>query len=180
LIHQDKWCMLPECHPDHRQSKSDERGEFAVADLDPGPWLVAATAPSSLNPPTPQSDERLGWAQTFYPGVTVPGLAQAVNPRRRGRGLSRRHRPGGVRRARLLKRHSSTIGGPGQGNSLLGEASHIIVATKVSGNRPLKLVLRRPRRVVDHHNFQRRFSVFQLEPELLQQCRLEQISIARL
>jgi hypothetical protein len=78
LIRQETWCMPPECHPDHRDSKSDENGVFTIRDLPPGPWLVAATAPPSWGPPQPRGDERLGWAQTFYPGVIDPQLAEAV------------------------------------------------------------------------------------------------------
>ncbi|HEV2445863.1 MAG TPA: carboxypeptidase-like regulatory domain-containing protein, partial [Candidatus Sulfopaludibacter sp.] len=78
LIREERWCMPPECHPDHRQSKSGENGEFAVNDLTPGPWLVAATAPPSWGAPASRGDERLGWAQTFYPGVIDPRLAEAV------------------------------------------------------------------------------------------------------
>lgn len=79
LIRQNKWCMPPECNPDHRQSKTGENGEFAVHDLVPGPWLVAATAPATWDPPQSRGDERLGWAQTFFPGVTDPRLAEAVH-----------------------------------------------------------------------------------------------------
>jgi hypothetical protein len=78
LIRQDKRCMPPDCYPEHRQSKASENGEFTVTDLVPGPWLVSATAPPSWDPPPSRGDERLGWAQTFYPGVTDPQFAQAV------------------------------------------------------------------------------------------------------
>jgi carboxypeptidase family protein len=78
LIAEEKWCMPPECRPDHRQSKSGAKGEFGFTDLRPGPWLVAATAPPSWDPPPSRGDERLGWVQTFFPGVTDPRLAQAI------------------------------------------------------------------------------------------------------
>jgi hypothetical protein len=78
LIGEDKWCLPPECHPDHRQSKSGENGEFSFTDLVPGPWLLSANAPPSWNPPQSSGDERLGWTQTFYPGVTAPELVQTV------------------------------------------------------------------------------------------------------
>jgi hypothetical protein len=32
----------------------------------------------SWNPPEPRDDRKLGWAQTFYPGVTDPQLAAEV------------------------------------------------------------------------------------------------------
>jgi hypothetical protein len=75
FIQENRWCMPPECHPNHRQSNSNENGVFAVSDLPPGPWLVAATAPPSWEPPLPRGDERLEWALTFYPRVTDPQLA---------------------------------------------------------------------------------------------------------
>jgi len=78
LIREERWCMPPECHTDYRESKSDENGVFSISDLPPGPWLVAATAPPSWEPPPPRGDERPGWAQTFYPGVIDPQLAEAV------------------------------------------------------------------------------------------------------
>jgi uncharacterized GH25 family protein len=82
-------CRMPMCVGFAHQSKTDAKGEYSIADLDaPGTWLVSATAPSSLNPPEPGSgsqpgsgsheDQRLGWAQTFYPGVTDPQLAARV------------------------------------------------------------------------------------------------------
>jgi hypothetical protein len=78
LVHETRWCMPPECRPDHRQSNSDEKGEFTVIDLVAGPWLIAATAPPFWDPPISRGDERLGWAQTFYPGVIDPRLAQPI------------------------------------------------------------------------------------------------------
>lgn len=78
LIRENKWCMPPECNPDHRQSKTGENGEFAIHDLVPGPWLVAATAPATWDLPQSRGDERFGWAQTFFPGVIDPQLAEAV------------------------------------------------------------------------------------------------------
>ncbi len=78
LVRQEKWCMPPACHPYHRQAKSRENGEFTVIDLLPGPWLVAAAAPPSWNPPEARGGEQLAWAETFYPGVTDPELAEAV------------------------------------------------------------------------------------------------------
>jgi hypothetical protein len=73
--------MPPRCSPRSLVAKTNEKGEYAVADLVPGPWLLSATAPSSWNPPESSYDRRLGWAQTFYPGVTDPQLAEAVTVR---------------------------------------------------------------------------------------------------
>lgn len=81
LVQESRWCMPPECRPDHRQSNSDEKGEYSVSDLVPGPWLVAATAPPSWDAPEPRGDEQPGWTQTFYPGVIDPRLAQPVTLR---------------------------------------------------------------------------------------------------
>jgi uncharacterized GH25 family protein len=78
LVAQDKWCMPPACSPAHRQAKSDEKGEFSFNELAPGPWLVSATAPRNWKPPDSRGDERLGWAQTYFPGVIDPQLAEAV------------------------------------------------------------------------------------------------------
>ena len=60
------------------QTKTNDKGEYSIADLDSGPWLISAAAPSSWEPPASPDDRRLGWAQTFYPGETDPQLAQAI------------------------------------------------------------------------------------------------------
>jgi hypothetical protein len=67
----DSWlCELPLCTGIFRETKTNEKGEYSVTDLDvPGTWLLSAVAPSSWKP---------GWAQTFYPGVTDPRLAVRV------------------------------------------------------------------------------------------------------
>jgi hypothetical protein len=79
LVRADRWCKPPACFPFRRQSKANEKGEYTITDLEiPGTWLVSATAPPSWKPPEPRGDERLGWAQTFYPGVTDPLLAEGV------------------------------------------------------------------------------------------------------
>ena len=67
------------CYP---QSKTDERGVFTFKDLEPGRWVLSATAPPSLDPlPKPDADQQLGWAQTFFPGVVDPQNAEAVTVR---------------------------------------------------------------------------------------------------
>jgi hypothetical protein len=78
LVGEDRWCMPPRCSPRTAVAKANEKGEYAFADLDPGPWLLSATAPSALDPPDSPDDRRLGWAQTFYPGLTDPQNAGAV------------------------------------------------------------------------------------------------------
>jgi uncharacterized GH25 family protein len=72
-------CNVPLCFPFSHQSKTGAKGEYIMGDPDvPGTWLLSATAPSSWNPPEPRDDQPLGWAQTFYPGVTDPQLAARV------------------------------------------------------------------------------------------------------
>ena len=66
------------CYP---QSKTDERGEYTFKDLEPGRWVLSATAPPFLGPPKPDADRQLGWAQTFFPGVADPQDAEAVTVR---------------------------------------------------------------------------------------------------
>ena len=78
LVGEASWCMPPICSPRSLQSKANEKGEYSVAGLDAGPWLLSAAAPSSWEPPESLDDQRLGWAQTFYPGETDPQLAAAI------------------------------------------------------------------------------------------------------
>jgi hypothetical protein len=78
FVRAEKWCKPPLCLPLRLQSKTNEKGEYFVENLDPGPWLLSAAAPPSWNPPESNGDERFGWAQTFYPGVTDPRLAEPV------------------------------------------------------------------------------------------------------
>jgi len=76
----ENWlCKLPSCIGISRQAKTNEKGEYSVADLDvPGTWLLSAIAPASWKPPESQDSQQLAWAQTFYPGVTDPQLAIRV------------------------------------------------------------------------------------------------------
>jgi hypothetical protein len=78
LVGESKWCMPPICSPRRSQAKTNEKGQYSIADLDSGPWLISAAAPSSWEPPGSLDDTSLGWAQTFYPGETDPQLAQAI------------------------------------------------------------------------------------------------------
>jgi len=75
----ESWCRLPACVGFPHQAKTNEKGEYNIADLEVrGTWLLSATAPSSWNLPESREDRPLGWAQTFYPGVTDPQLAEEV------------------------------------------------------------------------------------------------------
>jgi hypothetical protein len=76
----ESWlCKMPSCIGISRQTKTNEKGEYSVTDLDvTGTWLLSAIAPSSWKPPESRDDQRLDWAQTFYPGVTDPQLAVKV------------------------------------------------------------------------------------------------------
>jgi protocatechuate 3,4-dioxygenase beta subunit len=80
LVRGDKWWMPPPAclFHDSLGLNSDANGQYRVPNLAPGPWLLSASAPPSWNPPDPSGDERLGWAQTFYPGATDPQLAAPV------------------------------------------------------------------------------------------------------
>jgi hypothetical protein len=76
---------MPSCSGISRQTKTNEKGEYSVADIDvPGAWLLSAIAPSSWKPPESRDGQRLDWAQTFYPGVTDPQLAVRVMVRTGG------------------------------------------------------------------------------------------------
>jgi hypothetical protein len=82
----ESWfCKMPSCSGISRQTKTNEKGEYSVTDLDvPGAWLLSAIAPSSWKPPESRDGQRLDWAQTFYPGVTDPQLAVRVMVRTGG------------------------------------------------------------------------------------------------
>jgi hypothetical protein len=82
----ESWlCKMPSCIGISRQTKTNGKGEYSVTDLDvPGAWLLSAIAPSSWKPPESRDDQRLDWAQTFYPGVTDPQLAVRVMVRSGG------------------------------------------------------------------------------------------------
>jgi hypothetical protein len=73
---------MPSCTGVSRQTTTNEKGEYRITDLDvPGTWLLSAIAPSSWKPPRSRGDQRLGWAQTFYPSVTDRQLAVRVTVR---------------------------------------------------------------------------------------------------
>jgi uncharacterized GH25 family protein len=76
----ESWlCKIPSCIGIFRETNTNEKGEYSVTDLDvQGAWLLSAIAPSSWKPPESRDDQRLDWAQTFYPGVTDPQLAVRV------------------------------------------------------------------------------------------------------
>jgi len=61
------------------ESITDEKGEYTIADLEvPSVWRLSATANSSPKTLELVDGQRLGWAQTYYPGVTDPQLAAKV------------------------------------------------------------------------------------------------------
>lgn len=79
LLWESRGCNVPSCFPFSHQSKTGTKGEYIMGDPEvPGTWLLSATAPSSWNPPEPRDDQPLGWAQTFYPGVTDLQLAARI------------------------------------------------------------------------------------------------------
>ena len=60
--------------------KAEATGQYrSPEDLQPGEWILSASAPSTLAPPEPppelHDNRRLAWAKTFYPGVTDAALA---------------------------------------------------------------------------------------------------------
>lgn len=72
-------CKMPLCVGFARTVQADKNGEYSIADLDaPGRWIVSAAAPLFAKAPEPRDGERLGWVQTFYPGVTDGELAARV------------------------------------------------------------------------------------------------------
>ena len=79
VLGEQSLCNESTCYPVLKQSKTDEKGEFHIADLiDMGPWLLAATAPPSWEPPESRDGQRMGWATTFYPDATVPEIAARI------------------------------------------------------------------------------------------------------
>ncbi len=72
-------CNQPKCFALLKQSQTGEKGDYTIADVDDlGPFLMAAAAPSSWEPPHSGDDRRLGWAQTFYPGAADPQLGARI------------------------------------------------------------------------------------------------------
>src|SRR5206468_12024123 len=60
-------------------AKTDLKGEFLITEIElPGPWTISASPPASWPDPDSPEGEHLGWAQTYYPGVTDPLLATKV------------------------------------------------------------------------------------------------------
>jgi uncharacterized GH25 family protein len=82
----ENWfCKMPSCSGISRQTRTNEKGEYSVTDLDvPGAWMLSAIASASWKPPESRDGQRLDWAQTFYPGVTDPQLAVRVMVRAGG------------------------------------------------------------------------------------------------
>jgi hypothetical protein len=118
LINGDKWCRPPSCFHVHYQSRTDEKGEYTIRNLEPGPWLVSATAPQSWKAPAGAAGEKLGWAQTFYPGVTDPQLAEPVMVGTTGEQWSPDIKLAAVPVYRLRGRVLDVRGNPAEGVSL--------------------------------------------------------------
>ena len=79
VLGEQSLCSESTCYPVLKQLKTGEKGEFHIADLiDTGPWLLAATAPASWEPPESKDGQRMGWATTFYPDATVPEIAARI------------------------------------------------------------------------------------------------------
>ena len=79
MIEQQRPCRTPSCFFVTKQVKTGEKGEFSTADFDrPGTWLIAAVAPETLDPPKSPDGQALAWAETFYPGVTDPQVAETI------------------------------------------------------------------------------------------------------
>ncbi|HEY7391115.1 MAG TPA: carboxypeptidase-like regulatory domain-containing protein [Bryobacteraceae bacterium] len=82
LLAGDRWCPPPRCFLLTRVVHADDKGEYALANLDvAGAWLVSAAAPPAWPSPESRTDQKMGWALTFYPGVREPQLAEPVNVR---------------------------------------------------------------------------------------------------
>ena len=112
LIQGKRWCPPPSCFLDHRTLTTDDKGEYAVTDVVPGAWLLSASAPSSWGPPAQRKEERLGWAETFYPGVIDLQLAEPVSVRggeQRNPDLKLRAAPVHRVRGRVLDLHGGPV-----------------------------------------------------------------------
>jgi hypothetical protein len=58
---------------------ADAKGEYRFDDLPyPGEWVVSAMGPVYGKPLVSNGDQRLEWAQTYYPGVIDPGAAARI------------------------------------------------------------------------------------------------------
>lgn len=78
-IEQLRPCRTPSCFSVTKQVKTGEKGDFRTADFArPGTWLIAAVAPETLEAPKSEDGQALAWAETFYPGVTDPQVAQTI------------------------------------------------------------------------------------------------------
>lgn len=79
LVRGEMVCAVPVCFAPSQVAKTSAHGEYTFKGLEPGAWLVSAVAPATWAPPEARGQERLGWAETFYPGVADPRLEQTVN-----------------------------------------------------------------------------------------------------
>lgn len=72
-------CKEPRCFPVLNRAETDAKGEFHIDNMGwIGPWILGASAPSGWDPPKAAEGERLGWRESFYPGVADPALAEPI------------------------------------------------------------------------------------------------------
>ena len=58
---------------------ADSEGRYSFEGLPfHGSYTVSAIAPASWKPPEPVDGQRMGWSQTYYPGVTDPDAAAHI------------------------------------------------------------------------------------------------------
>jgi len=65
--------------PTGRMSTTNDIGEFRVFGLPPGQYYLSATLRSGMNPMDGASDDRSGYAPTYYPGTPNVAEAQRIN-----------------------------------------------------------------------------------------------------
>jgi uncharacterized GH25 family protein len=76
---QNRWCNTGSCFSRSKEVKTDEEGKYSFTDLDhPGIWLLSAASSPSWVPPESRDDPQLILAETFFPGVTDPQLAERI------------------------------------------------------------------------------------------------------
>ncbi len=60
-----------------RSVSSDPQGNFSFQ-TDPGEYFLIVRPPAGLKPPASKEDERLGWVDTYYPGVSDRAAAAKI------------------------------------------------------------------------------------------------------
>ena len=61
-----------------RNAMTNDNGEFRLFGLDPGAYYVSATLRTQMGPFNVESDDRSGYAPTYYPGTVSLGEAKRV------------------------------------------------------------------------------------------------------